>query len=373
MNLDAMKQSNNKIDEFDKKFIFIICILVLAFVFLIFIVMKIDSEIENNIENIIKKENGICKEYIVSTNKYIYCFTDTSKIKRINNNTKESKYYGKDIFLYEINKYNNEKILYFTSPSDSIYDYSYIYIIDVKTGEQIKVGKYQAYNYYYYFAKDNNLYFSRINSFSSNFAETYIYNHKQNKTSKYSEQIKYIEYAKGNKIYTGGLYYELVGDEFFISEEGIKILIRNQELYIYDIVNDEIIFEKLSLNSEFRYYKLNFYNNENKIFLYAINYKTDLVKLFYIDLNDTNFKINDTLIEFNPINNEYLIDNGYLYFLDEDYKLFKINLENEEKEMIDINNIYGLQAVSNNNIYYYDKINGFSRYNINTKKIENIK
>lgn len=118
---------------------------------------------------------------------------------------------------------------------------------------------------------------------------------------------------------------------------------------------------------------MNFYNNENKIFLYAINYKTDLVKLFYIDLNDTNFKINDTLIEFNPINNEYLIDNGYLYFLDEDYKLFKINLENEEKEMIDINNIYGLQAVSNNNIYYYDKINGFSRYNINTKKIENIK
>ena len=34
-----------------------------------------------------------------------------------------------------------------------------------------------------------------------------------------------------------------------------------------------LLFEKLSLNSEFRYYKLNFYNNENKIFLYVDNYK----------------------------------------------------------------------------------------------------
>lgn len=352
---------------------------------------------QNPQQSIEKIDNSYCTTYIAETDNYVYCETNLGQIKQINLTTKGKKIYGNDInsiSLYIPNEPNCGNYIYYLDYNNKMQDE--FYSINIINGNQTKIGTYNADFIDIYRAIDGTIYYTVTDYSSLNPKTSYIYNPIKNENTKLNEVIEMIRYIKDNKIYhvqDKKLYvydtnskidqlayddiYEISGFDEYITNKttGIKYLIREGKFYIKNIADNTIYL----LDDSHRYETITIDNNKLYLSYYQHNQTLNDHSIAYINLNDTNYKITETNIEFNS-RHGYAIHNDYVYYIDSNNigndndkigKLYKLNLlEGTSKPLYDFNT-YNIQKGADDYIYLYDTTNNeFTRLNTNTDQYE---
>lgn len=344
-----------------------------------------------------KIDNSYCTTYIAETDKYIYCETNMGQIKQIDLTTKKSKLYGNDInsiSLYVPNEQNSGNHIYYLDYNNKMQDE--FYAINIINGEQTKIATYNSDFIDIYRSLDGTIYYTITDYSSLNPKTSYIYDPVKNNNTKLNEVIEMIRYINDNKIYhvkDKELYvydtikktdqlayddiYEISGYDKYITDKknGIKYLIREGKFYIKNITDNTVY-----LMDDSHHYKTMTIDN-NKLYLsyYQYNQTLNDHSIAYIDLNNTNYKITETNIEFNS-RCGYAIHNDYIYYIDNNNngndnnkieKLYKLNLLDRTSKPLYNFKTYNIQKGDSDYIYIYNTNNNeFIRLNTNTDEYQ---
>ena len=329
-----------------------------------------------------------CKEYITSTDKYIYCKT-YDRIKRINLDDKSVKYYGQDI-SYHRNLVYEDYIFYVNTSFD--YRNMDLYVLNAKTGESKKIKRFDAASFTFNIQGDN-AYFNVFKGAEVNpNGKNYVYNVKNSKLETLGDDINNILYVTNTKVYyckndmmsvydiktkkdnitdnecIDDIFTEYVGDDDVYYNQ-YRFVARETALYVFDALdsNNDIKIEDEGIDYYFIYY----YDGNVYVFSTSDSYKTTNVLYYDFDIRtlvDTGLSFNGTVNNSVDEGSRYyaiIMKDDVMYYL-VDNKIYSYNIKTRDNKEL-FSDVSKFGGIYKNYIYYFDEEDNMVRYNMKTK------